>query len=179
MGGIKPEQIVLPDSKLLVGDGSGRAVAVEITGDVVPTYHPSDETLRFTLAGFGAEYQYTEDLLESSVTGTLNYQQKLSITVPITIEGYYRINWNFTWRHSKTSTSFLARIQLDNTDTIWTQQTSPTRIDTASRRPSAGFARSLLTVGSHFFDLDFATSSIADTAYIYEARMDIWRMTDG
>lgn len=124
---------------------------------------------------FGTEYNYIEDLPEASTVGQAFAQRlRLNVNVPT---GNYRLSVSFTWRYSSTSNNFLARMQEDDTVTIWTMTQEPQDTGADQQTYAYGVVEGLiLTPGPHFYDLDFASSSPGGTSTIGQARMEFWRL---
>lgn len=125
---------------------------------------------------FGSQAQCAESLAESS-TGTTDFSaQKLRITTPSLPAGNYRIGVSFTWSHSTTQQQFKARVQVDDTTTIFNMISKPVDAGTTNIFPASGFACVALSAAAHTIDLDYGTSA-SGTAYIRDARLEIWRVS--
>ncbi len=139
----------------------------------------ANETLTIAATGggdFGSEFYTVENLAEASTNST-TYIQRLRISATGMTAGYkYILMWNYTWRYTGTSNDFHARIQLDDTTDLWIHDQEPKDIATTQRDPASGFAVVTGLSGSHTFDLDWDSETAAETAYIYNARMTLWRV---
>jgi len=121
------------------------------------------------------QFSYAIDLTESSTNST-TYQQKLRLTVSGIPSGNYRIAWSYDWRESKANNQFLARVQVDDTDEIFTYVASP-YVDVNYWSPVATFYYyENLVSGTHYIDMDYASSSTGATAYIKNTKIEFWRI---
>jgi len=127
---------------------------------------------------FGLQFHFAIEAAEQQTIST-SYVQALSLTVSGTygggIEaGIYRIGWNFNWTQDKLNREFLARVQLDDTETLFEVVISP-YVDVAYFASITGFFYSTIASGTHYIDLDFATSNISATSRIKNIRLEFWR----
>ena len=128
-----------------------------------------------TIQGSLIQFEYAEDGAESSTNST-TFQNKLRLTVSGIPNGNYRIAWTFQWRHSKSNTYFSARVQVDDTETIFTYTASP-YVDVLYWQPVTSFYYyDVLVSGTHTIDLDYLSSSVASTSYIKETKIEFWRI---
>jgi hypothetical protein len=127
------------------------------------------------LQGSLIQFSYNEDASESSTNSTV-FQQKLRLTVSGIPEGNYRVGWTYQWRHSKSNSDFLAKIDVDDTDTIFSYQASP-YVDVLYWQPVTGFYYyEVLASGTHTIDLDYKSSNTGSTSYIKETKLEFWRI---
>lgn len=112
---------------------------------------------------------YVEDLTESSHTGDTNYQLKLRLDLPGMPAGTYMLQWQYQWGESSTSAQYLGRVQVDGTDVI--SQTSLQPVSATSRAIASGFAEIILTPGTHYVDILYATDAAGKVAYSSRAKM--------
>ena len=73
---------------------------------------------------FGSEYQRFESLGTSSTTSA-TYVEKASFNTTVLPAGTYWIRVQYTWRQSNTGDDFRARVQINDTDTLFTHQQEP------------------------------------------------------
>jgi len=159
-------------------DGS-RGFTSTVSG-VYPTedYHlTTKEYVDFsvaTLSGlFGGYNKYAQSVAESSTNSTA-YIEKVNLTTVDVPEGVYRIGWTWEWRHSKSNTNFLARVQIDDTTNVYVFSSSPI-VDVNTWRLVTGFSHQTLTSGVHTIDIDYASSSAGSTSYIRNVEIEFWR----
>jgi len=91
--------------------------------------------------------------------------------------GTYRVSWSFLWRHSSTSNDFRGRVQIDDSQTLWEMLQEPQDSGSDQRCPVSGFAYINPNSGDYDIDLDWCSSSSSSTAYIYNAIVDVWRVS--
>lgn len=122
---------------------------------------------------FGNNYHDLHEGTLSTQTGTTAFKEfmKMTVTVPA---GSYRISWHVDWSHSAADTDFIFRVQLDDTTIV--DQHSQEPKDQNSVHEGSGFRVMVLTAGTHFIDLDFATESAGDTASMHDADLEFWRV---
>lgn len=123
----------------------------------------------------GQSYTYNESLA-AQTNGTATYAQALRVTTPSVEAGDYLASWSFTWNINRTSRSFRARIEQDDTTSLWAMYQEPKDGSTLQEHPASGLAQVTLTAGVHTFDLDYANSGNG-TARITNARMTFYRVT--
>jgi len=124
------------------------------------------------------EFQEASSLGETSTTGT-TWVQKLRMTTASLVAGAkYRIGWCYNWRLDSISRDFLGRIQIDDTDEIMFHEQEPKDDIGDDQHPyCSGFAYyTPASDGSVNIDLDFAASNNNVTAWIKNARLEIWRV---
>ena len=134
---------------------------------------------------FGSEFQFAEDLIVTTTT-QVALLEKLKLTTPALPAGTYRIGWSFQWNHNSTSTDFLGRVQLDDTDDLAYYQAEPSdssytgtpfsTTGTDQQMEMEGFSHKTLGAGVHTIDIDFATSVAGDESSIWNVRLEIWRV---
>ena len=124
----------------------------------------------------GADYSYAEDP-GVQTTPLTNYQTRLNLSVAALLAGIYHVGVSFTWNYEDDGSDFLARVQVDDSDTLWEVQGPPVNKDAISRFPAAAQAmKASLTKGNHSIDLDFAAGKAGETARIYDPRIEFWRV---
>lgn len=136
----------------------------------------------FTL--FGLHYHFAAEEAVSTMTGPGNYLEKLSLTTCTLSAGKYRIGWSYSWNIDSTANDFMARIQIDDTNTIMNHQEEPTdssgqfsTTGTDQKHTSSGFVIQDL-VGQIKVDLDWTHNGPPGTeASIWDARIEIWRVS--
>ena len=125
---------------------------------------------------FGSEYQRFTSLTQSSTTsGT--FVQKDSFTTTSLPVGKYWIRVQYRWRQNNTGDDFRARVQVNNTDTLFTHQ----------QEPKDGGADQLVwfhwsdeynvnTSGPITLDVDFSQVA-GNTAFISDVTIVLWRIS--
>ena len=114
-----------------------------------------------------------ESLLLSS-TNAFTPQLKLRMSLLNGIKGRYRISWYYEWGYNKTSYNFRGEIKLNNSDILMNHKQEPKDGGTDQSVPSSGFAYVNLNTGDHTIDLNYWAE--LGTAYIKNARLEIWRV---
>ena len=121
---------------------------------------------------FGSRVTVTGSESISSTTST-TYQEKLTTTVSGLPYGLYRIGWYYQWQQANSNFKFLARIQVDDIDTIMTHEERPS--NAGSWTSQSGFYYNT-TSGTVQLDLDFATESNGILCSIRNVRLEFWRV---
>lgn len=147
----------------------GGVTAVDAGGGVATVTIP-------TSGVFGTQAQDAENPTPASTTSTA-FTQFLRITTPVVPAGRYRIGWYYNWRYASTANDFLARVQVDDTTTVMSQQQEPQDAGADQRYPVGGFAYVNLTNAAHTIDLDFASNLAGTAATMNNARLEIWRVS--
>lgn len=125
---------------------------------------------------FGSNITFIENLVAASTNSTSPVQRlRLSVT-SLSATATYVLFWSYTWRYTSTSNDFIARIQRNDTVTVWTHDQEAKDTAVTQREPANGFALFTGLSGSHDFDLDYWSESASATAFIYNARMMFWRV---
>jgi len=122
---------------------------------------------------WGSEFQQDSSLGASSTSST-SWQQKLRMTTGDLPAGIYRIGWSYAWRHSSRNSSFRGRVQVNDSDTIMEHRQEPKDQGSTQEQRCSGFSYESLS-GVENIDLDYCASN--NTAYIWEARLEIWRVS--
>lgn len=123
---------------------------------------------------WGTEFDQAADEDLDSTTST-TYQQKLRLSVTGLPAGTYRIGWTFGWAGSAANRTFKYRVQVDDTTDVFEQFSEPKDPGSDQNLPSGGFRYIALTSGDHDIDLDYGVVNNG-TAYIRNARLEIWRV---
>ena len=170
--------------------GSGSSVTVKDSGTNIPnTPHTALDfvgNLAASDAGsgvaeisvlFGSEYQTARSDSESSTTSATPIQ-KLRMTTSALVGGNYYIGWYFEWGSDADDKNNQFRVQIDDTTTL-TQLCYEDRgkaTDTpAVWRPASGWDIRTLSSGAKNIDVDYWTA--ANTVYIRNARLVLWRVS--
>jgi hypothetical protein len=125
---------------------------------------------------FGSEFQEESSESESSTTST-SWQNMLDMDTPSLPSGLYRIGWYAEVRHSSTSGSVRARVELDGdsvTPYLGYIEIEPQ--DTDNWYTFSGFGYLTLD-GTHDIDMDYSRVGASGTSYIRKARLEIWRIS--
>ncbi|MBU0579724.1 MAG: hypothetical protein KKA19_00990, partial [Candidatus Margulisbacteria bacterium] len=130
---------------------------------------------------YGSNFQYAQNNSVSTTFST-SFVQKLRLTTHNLPAGTYKISWSYAWNHDSQSNDFLARIEIDDSNTIMYHQEEPQDDQgswgsTGSNQKfyNSGFAYLTLS-GVHTIDLDYRTDSSGDESSIWEARLEIVRV---
>ncbi len=126
--------------------------------------------------GFGGQYTFAESAGESQTSST-SYVRKIRLTASGIPDGDYRIGFSWEWRHNKSNTYYNGRVQIDDTDTIYTFSSSPI-VDVNTWRVVTNFYQATLSGGTHYVDIDYASSNAANVSYIRNARIEFWRVIE-
>lgn len=169
-----------PTNRLVVRLRSVQTGIVQITNfDNQPAGIQSATVLSLTGFGiklvFGDEYTYVEDRPRATTTSD-TFVQRLRLTTPSIPFGFYRAATSFLWDYSSTSNSISARLELDDTSTLWEMRKEPKQAGVSQRNYAAGITHTLIPAGIHTFDLDYRADVAAQTAGISEARIEFWRV---
>ena len=124
---------------------------------------------------YGGDYTYAEDLTTSSTSST-TFIQRMQLTTPSVAAGNYRIGWQGTWSFSSISNFFNLRVQQDSTITLHDLVEEPPDTSGTNRYAFCGFARVTLTAGVHTFDIDYRRIGGTGNAFIYESRLEFYRV---
>lgn len=158
-------------------DGSLHAAA---TTSVAGFMAAADKS-KLDAIGIGQNYSRGESLGDSTITGTLAFQNKISLNVGTVPAGTYRISVSYLWAQSgsgSTGNQFQARVQLDGTTTLWTHAQRAVYNDSAERMPVSTFIFvTFVSSGAHTITLDYAVGVVSATALITGARMEFWQVT--
>jgi hypothetical protein len=131
---------------------------------------------------YGTEYQLAESLsLSSASNGSssddTDYVQKIRLSTTNLPVGDYRIAWHYRWAGSKNNRSFIARIEIDDTTQMHYHEQEAMDAGTDQFHINSGFKKITMTAGTHSIDLDFKSSSASFTAYISDARLELFRIS--
>ena len=156
---------------------SGKVVFFFDSADGKPKY--KDDTgsvFDFTpTVVFGSEFQEEESLGLSSTTSETP-QTKLEMITPVLPAGKYRIGWTYTWAHSAGNTDFEGFINLNGTN-VRTHSQEPKDQGTDQNHICSGFVYEDLANQAHTIQINYSTEDSDDTAFISEARLEIWRVS--
>lgn len=128
---------------------------------------------------FGANFQFVEDLSQTTTTST-DLQQKLRLTTTDLPGGLYRIGWSYRFA-AEDRLTFKGRVQLnDNIDLkLHFENTSRDADFIKDSLPSGqtmtGFAYYSLS-GVNDIDVDFATDKASKTSGIAAVRIELWQV---
>ena len=88
-----------------------------------------------------------------------------------------RMWWYYEWGYSGANSEFESQMQIDDMELLSEHKWRPTATQLDSFVPSGGYVDVTVVSGTHFFDLDFRASPIANkTARIRRCRMSIARL---
>lgn len=164
-----------PDGSTVINDSLGPNDDVMWTSDKV-----NSEILSSTI--FGSEYNYSESLSVTTTNATV-YVPKLKLTTTSLPNGTYRVGWSYSYNHNANTNDFLGRIQLNDSNTITLLRVEPKdsagsfgSTGTNQRYSASGFINLTLS-GINELDIDFASSSSGTTSGIWDARLELWRIS--
>lgn len=116
---------------------------------------------------------YVQDLSESSTTST-DYQPKLRLTTSSLPAGVYRAAWYSGVKANASSKIVVARVIIDSDPA---QEIGSIESGGNSYIPFSGFSHNTLTAGVHTIDINFKCGMASMTAYIRNARIELWRIS--
>lgn len=132
---------------------------------------------------FGSELNDGESLGETTYTGTVNYQGKLTVNLTSIPAGDYLITWGCNLGSDSTGDEMDAGIELDNGGTpgagtlLDLAQMVAFKLYTTAHYPKQGASvKRTLAAGTHRIDLIFKTTNVGKTVAIKNARLQIWRI---
>lgn len=121
---------------------------------------------------FGTEYDYVEDLTESSTTSA-TFQQKLRMTTSNLPVGTYRIGFYLETWQSNAADAVEWQVELNDTTVIATAIQEPD--DLTDSFSYGGFSNESLS-GVNTIDIDYRQQR-GSTAYIRRTRLELWRVS--
>lgn len=150
----------------------GSATAPSVGDMLIAT---SNTVASWQYCPFSSYFQQNSSDGESTST-SVTFQEKVSLSTISLPSGTYRIGWMYEWSHSSTNSSFVGRVQLNNTTILMDHREEPQDGATAQYRPNNGYYYAVGISGVQLIDLDFAISATTSTARIRRARLEIWRV---
>lgn len=126
---------------------------------------------------FGSEYQTARSDGQSSTTSTTPVQ-KLRMTTTSLVGGNYYIGWFFEWGADADDKNNQFRVQIDDTTTLTSlcfEDRGKATDTPAVWRLGAGWDIRTLSSGVKNIDIDYWTD--ANTVYIRNARLVLWRVS--
>ena len=129
-----------------------------------------------SLVVFGSRAQI-EESIGLTTNSSESWVQKVELATAFISAGTYRIGIFYNWSHSSVSTEFQARVQINDTDTIYEHNEEPGAAATDAYHVATGVKWVTLAAGVHLIDLDFRSNSGGDTAAIRNARLEFWRIS--
>lgn len=166
-----PPELAVYIGKVLIEDSSEGQILVNIS--------PLDQALSVVNV-FGAKPQqgFVATSESTSTTTSTSFQEKLSLVAAVdtvvtgTSPEPFRLTWHYEWGLSPAFFgNFQGQIQVDDTDTISEIVWRPGFSGDDLFSSSSGFIDMTLSSGTHFFDLDFLTTSAIRTAIVRRARL--------
>lgn len=126
---------------------------------------------------FGTHYQSAVSEGESSTTST-DYGQKMKMTTPSLPAGNYRIGWTVLVTTSDAAKGIFVQVELDDTTVLseFFENFNGTYGD-GDWYLFSGFKEVALSAAAHEVDIDFKTEISPKTAYVKNARLEIWRVS--
>ncbi len=135
------------------------------TGPVGPT-GPTDV--------FGTEFGFFQSIPVASTTSD-TFQTKLSGATASLPAGLYRIAVSYGWNLDSTTTDFEARLLLDGISGM-THRQEPSDSGTDQQRYVARVLYLNLSAGTHTLNLEYRATQAGDTASIWDAVIEYWRV---
>lgn len=179
--------ITIPTSSLTIKD-EGVNVAntphteIDFVGGVTATDGGSG-VATVTIPVFGTEFQKSESLTVSTTTST-TFQNKITLTTPSIPAGEYRVGFHYSWNHNATDTDFEAQFLEDASPMGEIHKQEPKdsggtfgTTGTSQRHVASKVFYPTLTLGVHTFELDYRTDSAGDESSIWDAVIEIWRVS--
>jgi len=130
---------------------------------------------------YGTEYQYIESP-SVVVTNSTAYVKKVTMTTPNLPAGTYRVGWKYSWNYNNTTRDFKGRILVDNTTQYDVLRIEPKdsagsfgATGTNQKHIASGFFNTTFS-GIHTIDIEFATQTSANSASMWDARLEFWRV---
>lgn len=124
---------------------------------------------------FGSQYKYESSENESSTTST-TFQTKVILNIDIIKLGNYRIGWSYDWAYDNTGKDFKGRVLVDS-NPVHIFQTRPiSNVVSSQDYISSGFWVGELNIGNHNILLQYCSNTYGKTAYIRNARLEVWRV---
>ena len=137
----------------------------------------SSQISQSNVTDYGGIVLYGANMPADSTSGGV-FKENLSLTYANDERaGNYAIEWNFTANSSAVAAKINARVQHNNTDTIWSVRTPPISAVANDRMSFSGFAHLALSVGVHTFDLDFRNVGTG-TITLSQSRMRLVKIRD-
>lgn len=103
-------------------------------------------------------------------TGSTGYTQGLRLSFDITVESDYKISWSYIWRitdYLVVFYDFKSKIEINDSDAIFSTNEFPVSDNPDQRFPRAGFAIYHFTPGSYNIDLDFGAANSNVSSFLY------------
>ena len=168
-----------PTNRLIVNLRSVQSGVIQILDyDFQPVGVQSADLLALLDQGqrlnFGDEYTYVEDLAADSTTSA-TFVQRLRLTTGSVPLGIYRVGVSFTANVDDTGESAQARLQVDDSEVIWSVFAETKDAGTDQEISVFGWATIGLLPGVHTVDLDYAITGGA-TLRITNPRIEFWRV---
>ena len=162
--------------KFISYDGSEVFINTTLSG-VTPTedYHLVTKTYVDGSSIFGSEFYEEESLGESSTTST-SYQTKLTLTTGSLPAGKYRIGWGFGWSFGSTSYDFKAEVTVNDVTELLDLHQEPKDSGVDQLYHCGGFGY-WSGSGVTTIKVIYCTENGGITAYIRDARLEIWRVS--
>lgn len=127
---------------------------------------------------FGSEYLYFDSLAESTTSST-TWQQKLRQFCLGMSAGVYRVGWSFEHSYSTRNAPAAAfNVDVDEgvAELLYIEVNRYKDQGDGIYEISSGFSNIWFDAGHHTVDINFKSGSGSNTAYIRNARLEIWRI---
>lgn len=146
-----------------------------LTGDTGPQGPQGPQGDPGPVSIFGTEFQRFEDLTQSSTTSG-NYVEKASFNTTALPAGQYYIRCQYRWRQNNTGDDFRARLQIDDSTTLFEHQQEP-KDGLADQRLWFRWDDVISVIGGSLqLDVDFSQVA-GNTATISDVTLLLWRVS--
>lgn len=175
-----------PRNSCVVSLSSTNTGVIQVTdSDYVWTTLPSPEASHMLENNkeYGTEMQFSQSLGASQFSGNA-FSNKITWTTTSVPAGTYRVSWKYNWNLDSTRRNFVARVQVDDV-TIGdaakadaTHRQEPQDSGDDQYFLTTGFDYITFgTAGTHTIKLDFYGENNDSTATIWNAVMEMWRVS--
>ena len=152
-----------------------------ISGILQTTIEEVSETLETVIEeaiNVVSDYYYISDDRLKSTTST-SWVNRLTLSVEIENEGWYRIGWDFIWNYSHTSkiAGFQIIIDDDEKNPISEYYIEPKDSNKNKRFPLCGFKPIFLNKGDHAIEIKMRSCTNGKTVRIYSATLEAQKIS--
>jgi hypothetical protein len=126
---------------------------------------------------FGSQFYEASSDIQSQTT-LATFQNKVSLSVNVTLPGTFRVGWTYSWSHGNSSGSFQGRVRVNNTTDIHNFVSRPINTAVTQLYSVSGFAYIKLDNKQlNTITLDYCSGTAGNTSSIRQARLEIWRVS--
>ncbi len=125
-----------------------------------------------------SEYYYISDATLKSTTST-SMVNRITLSVELENDGWYRIGWDFIWNYSHTSKTAGFQIVLDGDEEnpISEYYVEPKDNNPDKRFPLCGFKPMFLNEGGHSIEIKMRSCSNGNTVRVYSATLEAQKIS--